>query len=396
MQEKKFKIGLFIDSFFPTIDGVAVGINSIGKILSKSVDLTVFCPAPKDGVYDDSDRPYKVIRCRSKKIPFVKKIDYDWPKPNSDKEFKKKLKESNLDLVHIRSPFAVGKMGLRYAKKHRIPTVITLHSQFKKDFYKATKSKMLTAIMMRNIMKVFNATDEAWTVNEASKAVLREYGINKEPIAMENGTDMLPIENKGLARSEINAEYGLTDTEKVLLYVGRIVKVKNIFFIADVLRQLKESGQHFKMIFVGVGAETEDLTTKLNDYGLADNVIFAGLIKDREKLAKFYVRADLFMFPSFYDTDGVVKKEAACQHTPIICIADSIVADSVKDGHNAYVGPNTVEGFADVVTRALTDEVEYKKICDNAHKELYITWAKTAENTLERYRALIEGENEKH
>jgi len=386
---KKMKIGLFVDAFFPTVDGVIVGINSISKILCKDVDLTVFTAAPHNRAYDDSVFPYRIIRCKSRKIPFVKKMDYDWPIPKKDKAFKQALQESELDLVHIRSPFAVGKMGLKYAKKHNIPTVITLHSQYKKDFLKATRSKIITALLMKSIMKVFNACDECWSVNESSKQVLYDYGINKEPITMENGTDMLPVEDTKSARDEINATYGIKPSEKVLLYVGRLVQVKNIYFIADVLKELNDKGFRFKMIFVGIGANKEKLQDKINKLGLQDLCVFAGLIKDRAQIAKFYVRADLFIFPSFYDTDGVVKKEAACQRTPIICTEGSIVAKSIVDGHNAFTAPDNASEYADKIIQSLTDEKKYAEICENAHNELYITWENTAKKTLERYSELI-------
>ena len=388
--EKKYRIGLFIDNFYPIIDGAIIVVDSISKILKKSAEIIVFTAAPRNGIYDDSKLEYKVIRCRSEKIPFVKRIAYDRPVPNKDKEFKRMLEESALDLVHINSPFAVGEQGLEYAKQHNVPSVITLHSQYKQDFYKATHSRLITAMLMRRIMKVFNECDECWSVNEASKQVLYEYGINKEPVTMENGTDMFPVIDRKKAMDEINKDYNINEKQKVMLFVGRLVTVKNIFFIADVLKVLKEQNFDFKMIFIGDGPAKEELQKKLNEHGIADNVIFTGFIKDREEIAKFYVRADLFMFPSFYDTDGIVKKEAACQKTPIICAEGSIVAKSVFPDHNAYVAPNNAAAFADKIIKVFEDPKEYNEICENAYNELYITWEKTAKNILDRYKFLIE------
>ena len=383
MTQKKYKVGIFIDTFFPNLDGVVIGIDSLAKFLNKHIDLTVFTAAPRNGIYDDRGLGYKVVRCKSRKIPFVKKIDYDWPMPKNDKAFCKALKESELDLVHIHSPFAVGEIGLKYAKKHKIPSVMTVHSQYKKDFFKATSSKLITIFMMNKIMKVVNACDECWSVNESSKEILYEYGINKQPVTMENGTDMIPLEDK-------SETFGIDKSQKVLLYVGRLVHVKNIFFIADVLKHLKSTDLNFKMIFVGTGADKDELQRVINKYELSNDVVFAGLVKDRNKLAQYYARADLFIFPSFYDTDGVVKKEAACQKTPIICVQGSIVAKSVSDGHNAYIGPDDAAGFAGKIVDILNDTKKHKEVSENAFKELYIKWTDTAQKTLERYKMLIE------
>jgi glycosyltransferase involved in cell wall biosynthesis len=394
--DKKIKIGIFIDTFYPMVDGVIVGINSIAKLLNQSVDVTVFTAAPRTGDYDDSGLGYKVVRCHSTKIPLVS-IDYDLPTPKNDKVFLKALEESELDLVHIRSPFGVGKAGLRYARKHKIPSVITLHSQYKKDFNVHSASvfgglfkKLITALLMRDIMRVFNGCDECWSVNEASKQVLYEYGINKEPVAMENGTNMLPVADRERAVADINKYCGIDPMQKVLLYVGRIVAVKNVFFIAEVLKALKERGQDFKMIFVGEGVDKEGLKSKLIADGLGDNVYFTGLVRDRDLLADFYVRADLVLFPSFYDTDGVVKKEAAGQKTPIICTEGSIVADTVVKNQNAYTAPDDPEAYAEEIIKVFNNPEKHEIISENARKEIYVTWEQTAQRTIERYGKLIE------
>jgi len=249
---------------------------------------------------------------------------------------------------------------------------------------------MLTPVALKYIMRVFNACGECWAVNEACKEIICGYGLKKEPLTMENGTDMKPVPNPAAAKANINALCGIDGTRKVLLFTGRVVALKNIFFIADVLKELKNRGQEFFMIFVGDGADKDALYAKFEAEGLSDSVYFAGKVYDRLKLAEFYARADLFVFPSFYDTDGVVKREAASQDTPTICSAGSIVAKTVAKGHNAYVAAHGVNAYADEIIGALTDGETYQRIAENAHKEIYIPWEATAQKTFDRYKYLIE------
>lgn len=386
---KKIKVGIFVDAFYPIIDGVSIGVNSLAKILKDYVDLTVFTIAPGNAKYDDSNYGYKIVRCKTRKIPFFR-LAYDWPRPATDKEFLKIIKESNLDIVHIRSPFGVGRQGIKYARKHNIPSVMTLHSQYKQDFMDTTKSAIITAILTRRVGHMFNVCTEAWAINNATAELLKTYGCKKNPYIMENGTDMQPIINKQQAKDDINNEYHIDPDEKVLLYVGRMVKLKNIDFTAAVMKVLKNRGMKFKMIYVGDGPDLDEFKQRIDNLGLKDNVIFVGKLYNRENLAKFYVRSDLFMFPSFYDTDGVVKREAACQDTPTICIENSIVAKTVIKDHNAYVAPNNDELFADEIIKALSDTDKYNFIRENAKKELYRTWQTTAQLTLERYKYILE------
>jgi glycosyltransferase involved in cell wall biosynthesis len=239
-------------------------------------------------------------------------------------------------------------------------------------------------------MRVFNACDESWTVNDACAEVLRGYGIKKEPMTMENGTDMKPVPDSVAAKAAINALCGIDETRKVLLFTGRLVALKNIFFIADALKELKARGQEFTMIFVGDGADKNALQAKFEEEGLSGSVYFAGKVYDRQKLAEFYARADLFVFPSFYDTDGVVKREAASQYTPTIFSDGSIVAKSVTKDHNAFVASHDAAAYAEEIIRAFNDGKTYNNIAENAHKELYIPWEATAKKTFERYKFLIE------
>ena len=112
----KLTIGFFNDSFYPLADGVIMVMDNYAKRLCKDNNVIVFVPRYHKK-FDDSKLPYKVVRCRSIKVPF---LDYSLPLPLLDRKYRKVLKNSNLDIVHIHSPFSIGYTGLRYAKKHKI------------------------------------------------------------------------------------------------------------------------------------------------------------------------------------------------------------------------------------------------------------------------------------
>ena len=135
----KITIGLFNDSFYPMTDGVINVVDNYARLLSKRANVIVFVPSYPNNYYDDTTLPYKVVRCKSIKIPF---LDYSLPMPKLDIKFLKELKKYNLDIVHIHSPFTIGATGVKYAKKHNIPCIATMHSQFKKDIMRFTKSEL--------------------------------------------------------------------------------------------------------------------------------------------------------------------------------------------------------------------------------------------------------------
>ena len=111
---KRLTIGLFADSFFPFIDGVIMVVDNYARRLMKYGDVIVFAPKYKTP-FDDSTLPYKVVRTISIKTPLV---DHRLPLPDIDLKFLRKVEKYDLDIVHIHSPFSIGRVGVRYAKKH--------------------------------------------------------------------------------------------------------------------------------------------------------------------------------------------------------------------------------------------------------------------------------------
>lgn len=185
---KRITIGLFIDTFFPMIDGVTMVVDNYAKRLTKYANVIVFAPKYKENEFDDSKLTYKVVRCKSIKMPI---IDYSLPVPRLDTKFMRELNNTKLDIVHIHSPFSIGKMGIEYAKKNNIPVIATMHSQYKKDFLRAVKYEPFANLLTKIIIKQYNKCDECWAVNsEVAKIYYEEYKYKKLPRVMENATDM--------------------------------------------------------------------------------------------------------------------------------------------------------------------------------------------------------------
>ena len=389
MEEKRLKIALCCDSFFPMVDGVINVLHNYAEILSKKHDVTVFVPESTDKKYVDNF-PYKVCRCKNLPINFG---DYVTPAPTLDRHFKKML-DDNFDIIHLHSPFTIAKAAVKVAKKRDIPIIVTLHSQFKKDFLEKTKSKLLTAFMMKYIAKTFNSCEELWTMNSKLEEMSHEYGYNGKVFLLPNGCDMKKqnIDNK--KEDAIKSKY-VQNGEHLLLFVGRIHRLKNIDFIFETCQHLKEKNFPFKMLFIGSGQDYDKYLKRRQEDGLEEELQFLGKITDREKLQHFYKASDLFIFPSYYDCDAIVKNEAAAFGTPTIFVEGAITASSVKDGVNGYVGKNDPAAFADKIVEIFNDEQKYKQVCINAEKTLFKTWDEIVEQAEKRYYQIIKSHKKK-
>lgn len=386
---KKITIGLFNDSFFPMSDGVTMVVDNYAKRLTKYANVVVFVPDYSNKKFDDENLSYKVVRCKSIKMPF---IDYSLALPKFDKNFSNILDKYNIDLIHIHSPFSIGNEGLKYALKHNVPCIATMHSQFKLDFLRAVKSEKIATMLTYNLIKLFNKCDECWAVNnEVARIYYKDYHYKTMPKVMNNATEMLPVKDKKNAEDYINKKYNIKPNEKVFLFVGRINKLKNIFFIVDSLKILKENypGLKFKMLFVGCGQDEKELKEYINKCNLQESVIMCGKVTDRKILAYYYHRADLFLFPSVYDASSIVQIEAASQKTPTIFIENTATSTTVTNNINGFISAPTKEDFSSKIYEVINDKKLYNKVKENAYKDIYKTWDNVIEEVYNSYKQII-------
>ena len=389
MKKEKITVGLFIDAFYPMTDGVVLVVDNYAKRLAKYCNVIVFCPRYIGKEYDDSVFPYKVVRCRSIKVPF---IDYSLSVPKMDNNFHKILKKYNLDIVHIHSPFTIGNAGLRYAKKNNIPVVATMHSQFRQDFKRAVRYDKLANTLTKTVIRVFNKCDECWAVNsEVARIFHEDYGYKTMPRVMNNATEMKPVKDYKKACDLINKKYGLTD-EKVFIFVGRINELKNIFFIVDALKIVhnKRPDINFKMFFVGTGQDEDRLKRLIRKNKLTKMVKMCGKITDRELLASFYARSDLFLFPSLYDASSIVQIESASQKTPVLFLDGAATAATVTNNVNGFIADNDVTEYANTIIDIMTNDKLRNKVSKNAYRDLYKDWDKMIKEVYKRYIYLID------
>ncbi len=383
------KVGLFIDTWYPMVDGVIKVVDNYARRLVQYCDVVVFCPETRGiGRKEEAKLPYKVVRCSS--LPLITS-DYSIPTPALDPKFEAQLVLSGIDIVHIHSPFSVGMSGVLYAKLHKLPVVATLHSQYKQDFEKLIKFKPALNVAMDTIMRVFNACDECWAVNgDIKELYVHEYGLTAPCKVQLNATDHKPVADPEEAARIVNETYGVPADATVFLFVGRINFIKNIDFIVRSLAKAKALGlKNFRMLFAGKGQDEEKLAALVREQGLNDEVVMCGLT-GKEMLEKLYSRAKLFLFPSLYDANSLVQIEAACQGTPTVFLQDARTAATVTPGVNGYVCPPDEESYAQMILDIMANPEAYERISESARRDLYLNWDDVVRNVYEDYSTFVE------
>lgn len=381
-KNKRLKIGLFIDNFYPAIDGVVIAVDNIARELSENNDVVVVAPYMGDNS-KDLDHHYIIKRVGSIPMPVgeYRIVTHKFGFSNSFKE----LVKENFDIIHIHSPFNIGKLGLKVAKELNIPCICTVHTRFDYEIKRFTKNEYIVKLIMKGLMNVFNACDKCIVVNEFLEEELHEFGYKKKSITIYNGTDLVPIKDKEKAIAFVNKLHNFKKDEIVLLFVGRLIDIKNIFFIADVLKKLKEDNFKFKMVFVGTGPDENKLKRIISNYKLNDVVYFTGKVTDRNYLSALYLRSNLLLFPSLMDTSSLVRIEAAVNKTPGLFITDSLVGKMIKDDYNGFNSKMDVNTYEKRIIEVISDKKLLTKVGKNAKKTLGISWKEVSNQIYKLY-----------
>ena len=176
----------------------------------------------------------------------------------------------------------------------------------------------------------------------------------------------------------------------MFLFVGRMMWYKGIRIILDALKTLRESGQVFRMVFVGGGGDKNEIVAYCEELGLSDVVFFAEPIHDRNCIRAWYCRADLFLFPSTFDTNGLVVREAAACALASILIAGSCAAEDVEDGVSGFLIEENAESMAAKLLELCRNPEAVKAVGEGALRDLYISWEEAVANACRRYEIVIE------
>lgn len=386
MNKKRLKIGLFLDSFFPAIDGVVNVVDNLAKELSKYNDVVVVVPYT-ESVNEDKNRPYKVIRIKSLPVPFTDyRVSLMQTRIN---ESYKILLEEKFDIIHIHSPFAIGSLGVKLAKDINIPCIATMHSRFDTEIRKRVNNQFVINKIISKLIKVYNACDKCIAVNNAMKKVFKDYGYLYEPTVIYNGTDLKICHDKEII-NKINIKYSLENIYPIFLFVGRITDIKNIYFILNVLRILRDDGYKFKMIYVGDGCDLKELKKRIVEYDMQDYCVTTGMITDRNIISGFYKRADLFLFPSVCDASSLVQIEAAVNETPGVFIEGSVTSDTVINNVSGFTSSYSVNDYKERIKEIISDKEKLKEVSINAREMLGKSWDGIAKDTYELYVKEIE------
>lgn len=390
------RIGLFTDAYLPTINGISFVVQITQKRLEElGHEVYIFAPSTNLRLEEPGDEPH-VIRFRGVEgVFFDEQLTSVFFPPTAIR----KIRKLNLDIIHFMTPSQIGLMGVYTAIREDIPLV----SQYSTDLFRyveeypnvlpGTIALALTAPWMlkltpRQIVRMLavfrpkktvtawhksivarmhtvlhNHCDAVIALSKKMQKQLDSWGSETISTILPNGINALPSPS----RQECEAfakNYGLKKDDKVLLSVGRLSREKNLDLLIKAFKVVAAKDKTTKLMFVGDFDYREELEEMAKRSGFGDRVIFTGML-ERQKLGVAYESADIFLFPSQTDTQGLVLNEAAATGLPII-LCDEDVSEIFINNQTGILAKNNVKSFADAILKLTGDNNLRKKLGQNA------------------------------
>ncbi|MFZ5644256.1 MAG: glycosyltransferase family 4 protein [Bacillota bacterium] len=340
------RIGVFTDSYRPYTSGVVNSIELFTRdLLHLGHEVNIFAPS-----YKNNDNDTRVFRFLS--IPAPTNPDFSLAIPFSLR-LRPAIKKLKPDIIHVHSPFLLGRLGARYARLLRVPLVFTFHTMYDLYVHYIPIGQEIAKEITRKYYREFcNDCDMVITPTAIVADHLRNNGVTVKIKTIPTGIDLEKFKNQD--PKWVHKKYGIEENTRLLLLVGRLGKEKNIGFIIDVFAGVYSRHPDTKLVIVGGGPEEAALKGQAKELGVSDGIIFTGMV-DKDEVAKYYCSAYLFVFASITETQGLVLGEAKAAGVPSVAVSALGVSEMVSDGEDGYLVENSKEQFESKLELLLDD-----------------------------------------
>ena len=376
-------IGLFADCYTPTVSGVVTSLLQLKQGLEqRGHRVLIFTVAGPEYVDQDS----AVHNVPS--LPFNRASGFrlGLTKPRA---IERLVRAEALDLIHTHTEYSLGWMGKRAARRLHLPLVHTAHTLHQEYRHYLPLGRLVSTRMVQRYLKLFLA-DYDLVVCPSNKALayVRTSAPEVKTVVVENGIARERFMPHPLTPDQwctARQALGLSTSDRVLLYVGRIAPEKRVLELLAALTPLLRHHTHYKLLFVGDGPAREHLLQARNRSGLQDQVLSVGRVA-WEQTHRFYAIADLFVTASLSEVQPMTLIEASLCGLPIVARRDASFAGLVEDGHNGYLVDADLQ-LADCAAGLLRDESRRNTF---AHNSLLRAQGFTAEKHVETIETLYQ------
>ena len=358
-------IAYFTNFYHPIVNGVVRSVASFREILMKQ-GHNVFVFAQADATYKDTE-PF-IFRYPSLPLPLPGDIAAAIPVSPFVDQLLPALK---LDVIHTHHPVLLGQTAARKAAELNLPLIFTFHTQYWEythyvPFPQETIQEFLKNAVHKWLRDFMQKCQHIVIPSESMREILvRDYGLNERYTVIPTGTNLDPfLRADGKA---LRAEKGWQE-ETVLISVGRLAPEKNWDTLLRAFANIHTEHPNVRLVLIGDGPAKQSLEALTAELGFADRVTFTGSLPFDE-IPRYLKAADLFVFASVTETQGLVTMEAMAAGLPVVAVDGPGTRDIVEHGKQGFLVENDPVALAKGLHKFVSDPQRIKRFSNHALKK---------------------------
>jgi glycosyltransferase involved in cell wall biosynthesis len=348
------------DVYFPRVNGVSTSIETFRRTLAaQGVEVRLVVPR-----YGDEAEAEGIVRVAGRPVPGDPEDRLvGW------RAMHRAVLEAatDCDLIHIQTPFIAHYAGLKAARKLGIPVVATYHTLFEE--YLQHYARFIPSGWLRGQARAFsrrqcNALDAVIVPSTAMRDRLAAYGVTAPLHVLPTGIPTAQFAaGDGVA---FRQRFGIDAARPLALFVGRVAHEKNIGFLLEALVHARQAQPDVLLVIAGEGPAMADLKAQTAALGLQESVRFIGYLDRQQALPDCYAAADVFVFASRTETQGLVLLEAMAAGLPVIALSEMGTTDILAPGRGAFSPPPNAIAFGETLGHFLNHPAAWRHLQQEA------------------------------
>jgi glycosyltransferase involved in cell wall biosynthesis len=339
------------DVYFPRINGVSSSIETFkNTLMDCGIEVEIIVPR-----YGDEPEQAGITRVKSRNLPFS--IDPE-DRRLSWRQMRRAVREraQHCDLIHIHTPFIAHYVGVRTAREFGLPVLATYHTlfaEFLQHYIPFLPNRYLRYVARKYSRRQCNAMNAVIVPSTAMLEELKAYGVRVPMHVLPTGISLERFARGN--RDAFRSQHGIGAQRPVGLFVGRVAHEKNIGFLLRAWEIALKQNPDLLLLVAGDGPALPELKTEASKLGIGQSVRFLGYLDRKGALLDCYAAADVFVFSSPTETQGMVLPEAMAAGLPVIALSIMGTRDILEGGKACIAPPADESAFADAVLRFFSD-----------------------------------------
>ncbi|WGI36608.1 glycosyltransferase [Mesomycoplasma lagogenitalium] len=380
------KIIIFTCHFYPSIGGTEIAVANLAKsLINLGHQVKIFTPKISD-TETYQNFPFEVFNVKTNvlfKNSFVSK--------KITKKLKNEIKKFDPDIINVHGSIFSTRLAQNVSKKFNIPLVITQHTKNYFHFLELVKKPWLASFLYKIEIKILNKSNNFTFVSKSMKEEMKKFNFKHKAKIIRNGLNIEKLNDKQIEELKLRfkKENNIEDENiKILSFLGRIHKYKNIEFIFNVLKILKNKKFNFRFILAGGGPDFDYFKNLAIKLEIDNLIIYTGVVENQELKKEILAASDLFVFPSIFDNDPLVVGEAASFKVPAITLENTGPSERFVDNKTGFIAKNDPELFANKIIEIFSDLKTYNNVKENCYK-VFESWDEETQKYVDFFQKII-------